>query len=122
MKIKKIKPLFTAIVTTANKYEEFTTQSGIIVASKKKGDLKPYQTVIAVGDSVRNIKPGDVVSINFTRYARPVQVPDANSIKNNIQGYHAELEYHFNILDIDGKECLFLQNNDIDFVIEEFEE
>ena len=67
---KKIKPMFTALITTMNRYEtDNFTKSGIIDASKQKGTLKEYQKVISIGSSVRDIKVGDIVSINPARFA-----------------------------------------------------
>lgn len=78
--IKKIKPMFTSLVTTGNVYEEDMKENGIIVA--KKGDIKEYQTVIAVGPSVRDINVGDTVMIDMMHFA--VTKYDPNSIKNDM--------------------------------------
>ena len=77
--IKEIKPLFTNILTTGNKYEEDEKQNGLIIA--KKGDLKLYQTVMAVGSMVRDVKVGDQVMINPKNYA--VKKYDPNSVKED---------------------------------------
>lgn len=43
LRIKKLRPMFTNIVTTMNLYEDdMTTKSGLIDASKQKGALKEY--------------------------------------------------------------------------------
>jgi len=70
LKIKKIKPMFTALVTSMERYnaDKYTT-GGIIDPTKTKTGLKEYQKVIAVGGSVREIKVGDLVCINPTRFA-----------------------------------------------------
>ena len=62
IKIKKIKPMFTAILTTMDTYEDDVTCNSIIV--KTKGTIKEYQKVVAVGDTVRSVKVGDLVCIN----------------------------------------------------------
>ena len=49
MNIKKIKPLFTAVVVTANVYPRDYKEHSII--SPKANKLREYQTVVAVGDS-----------------------------------------------------------------------
>ena len=59
MKIKKIKPLFNSLITTMDKYEEDVTNNGIIDTKRQEGSLKEYQTVIAVGTTVRDIKVGN---------------------------------------------------------------
>ena len=78
--IKKIKPMFTSLVTTGNVYEEDMKENGIIVA--KKGDIKEYQTVVAIGSSVRDINVGDTVMIDMLHFA--VTKYDPNSIKNDM--------------------------------------
>lgn len=119
IRIKKLRPMFTNIVTTMDSYEEDVTVSGIIDTRKQKGALKEYQTVIAVGSAVRDIKPGDMVCINPIRYAQYKH--DKSSLKdlatdNPITGYN------FNVVEIDGKDCLLLHDQDIRYVIEDYEE
>ena len=119
IRIKKLRPMFTNIVTTMNSYDEDVTVAGIIDTRKQKGALKEYQTVIAVGSAVRDIKPGDIVCINPIRYAQYKH--DKSSLKdlatnNPITGYN------FNVVEIDGKDCLLLHDQDIRYVIEDYEE
>lgn len=119
IRIKKLRPMFTNIVTTMDSYEEDVTVSGIIDTRKQKGALKEYQTVIAVGNAVRDINVGDVVCINPIRYAQYKH--DKKSLKdlatdNPITGYN------FNVVEIDGKDCLLLHDQDIRYVIEDYEE
>lgn len=121
LKVKKIKPLFTAIITTMEKYEEdVRTASGLIDTTKQQGGLKEYQTVLAVGDSVRTIKVGDLVCVNPTRFA--VKKHQAGSLKDGIVIDNPVVTYNFDVVEMDGKQCLLLQDRDIDFVIEEYEE
>ena len=121
LKVKKIKPLFTAIITTIEKYEEdVRTASGLIDTTKQQGGLKEYQTVLAVGDSVRAIKVGDLVCVNPTRFA--VKKHQAGSLKDGIVTDNPVVTYNFDVVEMDGKQCLLLQDRDIDFVIEEYEE
>ena len=74
---------------------------------------------MAVGSSVRDIKVGDLVSINPTRFA--VHKRDKNSLANDIEGGNPVLEYKFDIRIIDDKPVLLLQDRDIEFVIENWE-
>ena len=121
LKVKKIKPLFTAIITTMEKYEEdVRTASGLIDTTKQQGGLKEYQTVLAIGDSVRAIKVGDLVCVNPTRFA--VKKHQAGSLKDGIVTDNPVVNYNFDVVEMDGKQCLLLQDRDIDFVIEEYEE
>lgn len=122
MNIKKIKPLFTSVVTTMDKYTEAQLLAGsnIIDPSKTKQGVKEYQTVIAVGDSVRSIKEGDVVCINPANYAQKKYA--SNGLKDGIEGMQEVTRYDFNVVLIDGKECLILHDRDIEFVVVAFEE
>lgn len=121
LKVKKIKPLFTAIITTMEKYEEdVRTASGLIDTTKQQGGLKEYQTVLAIGDSVRAIKVGDLVCVNPTRFA--VKKHQAGSLKDGVVTDNPVVTYNFDVVEMDGKQCLLLQDRDIDFVIEEYEE
>lgn len=118
--IKKIKPMFTSLITTMNKYEHDKMIGNIIDATKSEGTLKEYQTVIAIGDSVRNIKVGDTVWINPVRYG--VKKHQEGSLKDGIVTDNPVVTYNFHTIEIDGKQCLVLQDTDISFVIEDYEE
>lgn len=120
LKIKKIKPMFTALITTMDKYEQDVTTGGLINVTKMQGGLKEYQTVLAVGDSVRGIKVGDLVCINPTRFA--VKKHREGSLKDGVITDNPVTTYNFDIVEMDGKQCLLLQDRDIDFIIEDWEE
>lgn len=118
LRIKEIKPLFTNILVTGNKYEEDEKQNGLIIA--KKGDLKLYQTVMAVGSMVRDVKVGDQVMINPKNYA--VKKYDPNSVKEDM-GMNSTIGYNMPWVTIDDEdgnpeECLLLIDRDIEFVFE----
>ena len=118
IKVKKIKPMFTALRTTMDLYEvDGVTKGGLIDSTKQKGTVKEYQKVVAVGDSVRGIKVGDLVCIDATRFA-----VRKHSIKTDIEGGNPILEYRFDIVEMDGKNYMLLQDRDIQFIIEEYEE
>lgn len=120
LKIKKIKPMFNAIVTTMDKYEEDFTYLGIITKNRTKGAIKEYQKVVAVGTAVRDIKEGDLVKINPMRYA--VKRYPEGSMKDGVITHNEEIGYNFNIIEMEDKEYLFLRDNDIDYIVTEFEE
>lgn len=119
IRIKKLRPMFTNIVTTMDSYEEDVAVSGIIDTRKQKGALKEYQTVIAVGSAVRDIKPGDMVCINPIRYAQYKH--DKSSLKD-LAANNPITGFNFNVVEIDGKDCLLLHDQDIRYVIEDYEE
>ena len=90
------------------------------LVNKTAGTLKEYQVVLAVGSAVRDIKAGDIVCINPSRYA--VKKFEDGSMKDGVISTNPVVSYKFPIIEIDKKECLLLQDRDIDFVIEEYEE
>lgn len=120
LKIKKIKPMFTALITTMDKYEQDVTAGGLINVTKMQGGLKEYQTVLAVGGSVRDIKVGDLVCVNPARFA--VRKHQAGSLKDGVISDNPVTTYNFDVVEMDGKQCLLLQDRDIDFIIEDWEE
>ena len=122
LNIKKIKPLNSYVVLTANKYEKSQTIGGssILDTHKMEGALKEYQTVVAVGNLVRNIKEGDIVSINPKRYA--VMKHQEGSLKDGVITDNPVIRYNFPTIMLDHEEYLLLQDNDINYVILESEE
>lgn len=116
--IKKVKPMFNAIITTMNRYEDDDDSDTLI--KNTSGSLKEYQTVVAVGGSVRDIKVGDVVQIDPSRYAQKQHKED--SLKNGIVSDNPVMSYNFKTVLIDGEQCLLLYDSDISYIIEEYEE
>lgn len=126
-KIKKIRPLFTGIVTTATRYvgNQFADKGSLIIDTRKlAGSMNPYQRVISVGMMVKDIKEGDIVKINFMRYTVAKHVP--GKIEDTTSGgkvqkdnYTADIELP--TIEIDGQQCLWLQNNDIEYIVEDYE-
>ena len=120
LKVKKIKPMFTSLITTMDKFELDVKIGGLIDTSRQQGGLKEYQKVLAVGSSVRDIKVGDIVCVNPTRFA--VRKHQAGSLKDGVVTDNPVTTYNFDVVEMDGKQCLLLQDRDIDFIIEEWEE
>jgi co-chaperonin GroES (HSP10) len=121
LKIKKIKPMFTAILTTTDKYEEdVKTSGGIIDTSRTQGSLKEFQRVVAVGSCVKDIKEGDLVCINPSRYA--VKKHQEGSLKDGVITDNPVIRYDFHVITIDEVDYLLLQDRDVDFIIEDYEE
>lgn len=118
LKINKIKPLFNRLLVTADKYEKDVSKGGVVVVTA--GTLKEYQRVLSVGSTVRDIKEGDLVLINPTRYA--VRKHNAGSLKDGIITDNPVTSYNFNLVGVGGKMCILLYDQDIDYVIEESEE
>lgn len=120
LKLKKIKPMFTTIVTTANKYTQDELVNGVINPNAQKDSLKSYQTVVAVGDSVRSIKVGDVVEIDPIRYA--VMKHREGSLKDGVITDNPIIGFNFKTVILDGVMHLLIEDRDVKYVIEDFEE
>ena len=119
MNIKKIKPLFTAVVVTAKVYPIDYKEGNII--SPKAGKLMEYQEVVAVGDSCRGIEVGNLVCIDLSNYADWKY--KKNSIKSDMEELTNEIiGYHVPQITIDGKKCLYLDIRDIKYIVEEYDD
>jgi hypothetical protein len=110
--------MFTSVLTTGDKFESDMTDKGILVA--KKGDLKLWQKVIAIGSLVRDIEVGDMVMINPAGYAKKKY--NKNSIQNDLDN-NPIITYEFPWVTIEEeegveKECLLLNDRDIQYVFE----
>lgn len=112
--------MFNRIVTTMDTYEHDQYINGLIDTRKAKGSLKEYQTVIAVGTTVRDIKEGDVVCIDPTRYM--VTKHREKSLQSNIMGDDMTIGYKFNTIKLGDEECLMLFDQDISFIVEDSED
>ena len=119
MNIKKIKPLFTAVVVTAKVYPADYKEGSIL--SPKAGKLMEYQEVVAVGDSCRCIEVGNLVCIDLSNYADWKY--KKNSIKSDMEELTNEIiGYHVPQITIDGKKCLYLDTRDIKYIVEEYDD
>lgn len=116
--ITKIKPIFNYLLVTGDKFEKDMIESGVIVA--KRGDLKLWQTVVAVGSMVRDIKVGDKVMINPDHFA--VKKYNKNSVQNDLDN-NPVLTYNFPFETIDNEkgepeDFLYISNNDVKYAFE----
>ena len=119
MNIKKIKPLFTAVVVTSNIYPRDYKERGLI--SSKANKLKEYQTVVAVGDSCRGVEEVDLVCIDLSSYAQWKY--KKNSVKSDMEELHNEIVgYNVPQIEIDGKDYLYLDIRDIKYIVQEFDD
>lgn len=122
LKLKKLKPIGCQVLVTENLYgwDDFD-EAGLII--HKRGDLKNYQEVIAVGDDVKFVKPGDVVAINYYKYCSFEN--DENSVKVN--GSNKIVNLHLNEIEMAGENdepvtCFLIDQRDITYILEDFEE
>ena len=118
IRINEIKPLFTTIITTLDVYEEDLIENGVLKAPQ--GSLRMYQKVLAVGSSVRDVKVGDTVLLNFSDYIK--RKFKENSIKEDMSAQEDEYVYDIPRILIGGKICGKFQDRDVEGVITDFEE
>ncbi len=116
--ITKIKPTFNHVLITADKFEKDMIQESVIVANK--GDLKLWQTVVAVGSAVRDIKVGDKVMIIPEHFA--VKKYNKNSVQNDLDN-NPTLTYNFPFETIDNEkgepeDYLYISDQDVRYIFE----
>ncbi len=116
--VTKIKPLFDHLLITADKFEKDMVHNGVIIAGK--GDLKLWQTVVAVGSVVRDIKVGDKVMINPNDFA--VKKYNKNSVQNDLDN-NPVLTYNFPFETVDDekgepKDYLYISDRNVKYVFE----
>lgn len=114
--ITKIKPLFNHLLVTADKFDKDMIQGGVIIA--KKGDLKLWQKVVAVGSTVRDIKVGEMIMIIPDHFA--VKKYNKNSVQNDLDN-NPVLTYNFPFETIDDEkgdpqDHLYISDNDVRYV------
>lgn len=119
--VTKIKPLFDHLLITADRFDKDMIHNGVIVAGK--GDLKLWQTVVAVGSVVRDIKVGDKVRINPNNFA--VKKYNKNSVQNDLDN-NPVLTYNFPFETVDDekgnpKDYLYISDRDVKYVFEGIE-
>lgn len=117
-----MKPLFTKILVTANTYteEECVSENGLL-EKDQVGMLKEVQEVISVGSSVKEFKPGDLVQINFSRYARKRYSKDETKADMPDEYFNETLSYEIPMFEVNGELVLQVDVQDVLFVVEEFE-
>lgn len=110
------------MVTTAETYRgELVSEAGIIDTTRMDGSLNPYQTVVAVGGMCKDVAPGDIVKINFKRYAMAKHTPGAIDESQNRQFDSMSVTYEIPTVEIGGRKMLFIQSSDIEYVVTEYE-
>ena len=122
LQLRKIKPIGCQVLVTENLYgwDDFD-DAGIIV--HKRGDLKEYQDVIAVGDDVKFVKPGDTVKINFFKYCKFKN--DPNSVKAMADNPIVDIRLNeIEMTDVLGDPitCFLIDQRDIEYIMEDWQE
>lgn len=124
IKIKKIRLRFDSIMTTADMYDSDETVNGVTLPLKDT--IKEVQEVLAVGPKVNDIKVGDKVRLDLTRYKR--------TIHEQVQKSREERFSEFDTTDkttlvcdipnelIDDKTVFLLNERDVAYIVEEYDD
>lgn len=122
-KIKKVKPLFTGIITTAKTYVgDQTTKGGLLLdGTRRAGELNCYQTVLAVGEMCKDVKEGDIVKLNYKRYLRVDHNGGMIDKGMNKQYDKMNVVYEIPKIEMNEQDCLFLQSADIEYIVEDYD-
>ena len=128
IKLKKIQPMFSKILLTADVYEDDKSKL-IDSVEKLNNPLKFYQKVVAVGpiallnrDGGHLVKEGDIVKLNYTMYGTPVQKKSANTAAAQQEDWHVEMKYNIPSVMVDGQQYLLVEDRCVEYVVEEYEE
>lgn len=121
-KYVEVKPTFTKLIVTADKFNEAEcTQSGIVLP-ELLGTIKDMQKVVFMGYSCRDIEIGNLVSLNFDRYKKTYQKKD-NTIQDDINEHYKKVfKYELPIITINDVEYLFLDMCDVEYIVKDYEE
>lgn len=108
--------MFNGLITTINKYPTDLKTTGGIIDTTRAGAVKEYQTVVAVGPSVRGIKVGDVVYINPKRYE--VREHKEGGLKDGVIQDNPVTGYKFEIIEINDIPHMYIFDNDVKYIAE----
>ena len=119
LKVKDIRPVYTRLITTANKYEETQMNGNLIDVNKMEGRYKEYQTVVRVGSAVREVKEGDVVLIDPSRYMN--RKFSDNSLREDFVE-NPIVEINIPTVTMNDEDYFMIEERDIAYVIADSEE
>ena len=119
LNIKDIKPVYTRLLTTAERYQEDQTNGVLLDANKLEGRYKEYQKVVRVGSSVREVSEGDTVLIDPSRYMK--RKFSDNSLRNDFVD-NPIVEIDIPTVTMNGIDYFMIEERDIAYVIQDYEE
>ena len=118
--------MFTRILVTCNREKETSlvyTGTKILDAnkvSKSGGDICPFQEVLAVGGSVRNVKPGDIVCINIGHFA--VKKYAEGDFRDGIQSMdNKTINFRIPVVEVNDETLMYIDEADVDYVVTDYE-
>ena len=94
----------------------------LIDATKMKYTVKEFQKVVSCGTFVKGVKEGDVVCFDPTRYG--IKEHREGSMKDGIISHNAIEKFDFSkdIIEIEGVPHLLIFDNDIKYVVEDYQD
>ena len=119
LKVKDIRPVYTRLITTANKYEETQMNGNLIDVNKMEGRYKEYQTVVRVGSAIREVKEGDVILIDPSRYMK--RKFSDNSLREDFVE-NPIVEINIPTVTMNDEDYFMIEERDIAYVIADSEE
>ena len=119
LNVKDIRPVYTRIITTANKYEETQMNGNIIDVNKLEGRYKEYQKVVRVGSSVREVKEGDLILIDPSRYMKR-KFSEGSLREDFVENPITEISVP--TVTMNGEDYFMIEERDIAYVITDWEE
>ena len=119
LNIKDIRPVYTRLLTTAERYQEDQTNGVLLDANKLEGRYKEYQKVVRVGSSVREVSVGDTVLIDPSRYMK--RKFSDNSLREDFVD-NPIVEINIPTVTMDGVDYFMIEERDIAYVIQDYEE
>ena len=119
LKVKSIRPVYTRLITTADRYTESQKVGSILDANKLEGRYKEYQTVVKVGSSVREVKEGDIVLIDPSRYMK--RKYNDNSLREDFVE-NPIVEINIPTVTMKDTDYFMIEERDFAYIIEDSEE
>lgn len=119
LNIKDIRPVYTRLITTADRYTESQKVGGLLDANKLEGRYKEYQTVVKIGSAVREVKEGEVVLIDPSRYMK--RKFSDNSLREDFVE-NPIVEINIPTVTMNGIDYFMIEERDIAYVIADSEE
>lgn len=114
---RKIRPVSTGILTTADRYtDDDFTDGGVLELNRMKGKVKLKQKVLSVGDLVKYCKAGDIVEISPVHYLSPEVQKQVMATKDVEKVKKVYYNYDFPMIEAFGQDCLFIDQSDIRFI------
>lgn len=114
---KRIRPRANEIVISAN-LVEVDKNDKVIDKDEQKLYFDEFQTVLRVGSVIRDLKIGDVISVNPKRFA--IYQEQKSKIRAAVEGYEKVLVgYDFPIIATGFGDVMLITDADVKYIVED---